>query len=55
MTNADRIRQMSDEELARELSDLGCHKQADREICLAHERNCEWCWLDWLKQEGEHE
>lgn len=54
-TNADRIRSMSDEELARYFSDIGCHKQADREICLAHDKNCEWCWLDFLKQEVERD
>ena len=53
VTNGDRIRNMSDEELARYFGDLSCHKQASREVCIAHERNCEFCWLDWLKQEAE--
>jgi hypothetical protein len=50
-TNADRIRAMTDEELADELSYLGCHKQSSREICLKHTGDCIQCWIDWMKQE----
>jgi hypothetical protein len=52
MTNADRIRAMTDEELADELSYSGCHKQSTPEICRKHTGDCKQCWLDWLKQEA---
>ena len=52
MTNADRIRSMTDEELADMLSIFNCpasdHGCND---CLKHMGNCAYCWLDWLKQE----
>ncbi len=51
MTNGDRIRAMTDEEMADELSYPGCHKQSTPEICREHTGNCKQCWLDWLKQE----
>lgn len=55
MTNGDRIRAMTDEDLARCLSEIGCHKQANREICIAHDRNCEYCWLDFLRQDAKED
>ena len=54
MTNADRIRAMSDEELAKKLSDYTCPPSMDGEVC--HEARCQKCWLEWLKapaKEGE--
>ena len=48
MTRADRIRQMSDEELAMVFGE-DC---ADRE-CPEHRESCRKCWLDWLKQEAQ--
>ena len=49
MTNADRIRQMTDEELADWI--------AQYERCVEHKRKCDsqcyLCWLDWLKQEAD--
>jgi len=51
MTNGDRIRAMTDEELADEFSYSGCHKQSNPEICRKHTGECERCWLDWLKKE----
>ena len=57
MTNADRIRQMSDEELA-ELLDEGCHihgKCPNEAWDGGTEPNtsCRDCWLDWLKSPVE--
>lgn len=58
MTNADRIRQMSDQELARLFEPL-CMNAS--EICkeeityecpqIYTDVKCSECWLDWLKQE----
>lgn len=51
MTNADRIRSMSDEELAEYMGDVqtwgGCPNHGARNCT----ENCADCWLDWLKQE----
>lgn len=55
MTNAMRIRAMSDEEIAEwlaKITDCGeCHVATS--ICLASEKLCASAWLDWLKQEVE--
>lgn len=55
MTNADRIRQMTDEELAEfmEPYDSGCPRWKENLIPCTQRRNCRDCWLDWLKQEAE--
>lgn len=58
-TNADRIRQMSDEELAENLSELfgECafvhipHREGTKPPCAKYDFDCRKCWLDWLKQE----
>lgn len=47
LTNADRIRAMTDEELAKILAEYRCVKKALH--CM--EVDCTQCWLDWLKQE----
>ena len=51
-TNADRIRSMTDEELARFIF-IGCDGrkcvETDESESIPHQ--CERCWLDWLKQE----
>ena len=52
MTNADRIRAMTDEELADYFSELSCWPNAGREDCRGM-ANCMDCWLDWLKQEAD--
>ena len=53
MTNADRIRSMTDEELAEFLF----HAWNNASWCSAKdcpdEDSCLPCWLDWLKQECE--
>lgn len=57
MTNADKIRQMSDEELAIICED-GCPPNAN---CvtdlneLGMKANCIRCWLDWLRKEANDE
>lgn len=59
LTNADRIRAMTDKELAEFLAELRiapsctgkCHK--DYEIYGKLRTFCHDCWLDWLKTEGE--
>ena len=50
-TNADRIRAMSDEELAKLLDyELGCPATGD---CANMSKDCKACWLDWLQQPAE--
>lgn len=48
ITNADRIRSMTDEELAEFLAQTGCRRADDDMYCLM-QRRCKDCWLDWLK------
>lgn len=58
-TNADRIRAMSDEELAEFFGSLPCCPPGEdiKELCYPLD-SCEGtdlqkkCWLDWLKQEA---
>jgi len=59
MTNADRIRAITDEELAefmvRTGTEYSCpppHYFGKNEYCQKHLPNCKGCWLDWLKQES---
>lgn len=62
MTNADRIRSMSDEELAKfvcriDALDEICEKQdptQDGSGCDEH-HNCSACYLDWLQQPAREE
>ena len=52
MTNADRIRQMSDEELAMNFAYDPCPWDEDVFAkCKKFCHICEKCWLNWLKQE----
>ena len=57
-TNADRIRSMTDEELARRIATktacMGCifSEECNRR---AWHRRCEDVWLDWLKSPAEEE
>lgn len=47
-TNADRIRAMSDEELAKVMERMfGCPVTGD---CKKMHEDCNDCWLDWLQQ-----
>lgn len=52
-TNADRIRSMTDEELADWLG-VYCNGQTAQEVgkpCVSGMGSCEECWLDWLREE----
>lgn len=54
MTNADRIRAMSVEEMAAEMTAKGgcphdCETPDDMDT------DCLQCWLGWLRQEADHE
>lgn len=52
-TNADRIRSMSDEELAEFMKpyDSGCPRWKEMPIPCSKRTNCRECWLDWLREE----
>lgn len=53
-TNADRIRAMSDEELASKLCDDNCPPgYRDALVCGKSGFDCEDCWLDWLQSPAE--
>ena len=47
-THADKLRSMTDEELAEFLAEYRCVHKAPH--CM--EANCSQCWLDWLRQEA---
>lgn len=53
MTNADRIRAMTDEELAERGAALHCCRPGEKCSGLHSARKCSLCWLNWLKQEVE--
>ena len=53
MTNADRIRSMADEELAKILGDK-CICPLTSE-CAKMSGDCVACWLQWLRQSAERE
>lgn len=53
-TNADRIRSMTDEELAELFTHLCCPYSLGGKVeCNIENKGCKECWLDWLKQEAE--
>lgn len=56
MTNANKIRQMSDEDLAEWLW-FKVGKCPPFDVCPTQSIPCEakYCWLDWLKEEVEDE
>ena len=55
-TNADRIRNMTDEELAGYLHTIryawSCPVRVSGNKCHEHNDNCNECWLEWLKEEA---
>lgn len=54
-SNSDRIRSMTDEELANWLG-VYCNGKTAQEVgkpCVSDMGSCEECWLEWLKQESE--
>ena len=54
MKNADKIRSMSDEELA-ELIDRETDSCAPTGDCEKMSRDCKACWLEWLQQPAEED
>ena len=53
ITNADRIRAMTDEELAELFVHLCCPYSLGGKVeCNIENKGCKECWLDWLKQEA---
>ena len=56
-TNADRIRAMTDEELARLLASNAdcneCRIYSYKDGCMENYDTCVCRWLDWLKQEAK--
>jgi len=54
-SNGDKIRRMTDEELADWLG-VYCNGQTAQEVgkpCVSDMGSCEECWLDWLRQEAK--
>lgn len=55
MTNADRIRAMSDEELVQHIwNKFGCPDGRNYITCWCM-GSCKDCWLDWLRQQAEED
>ena len=52
MTNADRIRAMTDEELAKafDCEFEACPPDVDEEKWCDSDADCKRCWLEWLRQ-----
>lgn len=53
-TNANRIRAMSDKELAswiNDHADCNCRCEAWKDGCMVSDSTCMTAWLDWLKEE----
>lgn len=55
MTNADRIRSMTDEEMVEIFANNDCGYCRIHDFCFAKGSaiNCEDVWLDWLRQETQ--
>ncbi len=54
LTNAARIRGMSDEELAEYHTEMcGCPPGHDPIFCGMATIGCKGCWLNWLREEAE--
>ena len=54
MTNADRIRSMTDEELSswiNDHADCNCRCEAWKDGCSYSDSTCMAAWLEWLKEE----
>lgn len=53
-TNADRIRAMTDEELAEMMARGGCGYCKIHDYCFSQKDiDCDKAWLDWLKRSAE--
>ena len=58
MTNGDKIRQMSDEEIAKYLCNFACiHCPASNfcDLTIGNTKSCKKVVLNWLKQEAKDE
>lgn len=53
MTNADKIRAMSDEELSKFIREPFCDKRTHEECTISYCGVCDQCVLDWLQQPAE--
>lgn len=57
MKNGDKLRAMSDEELAEWLKNIRyswtCLPRGNGNRCATFKDDCNACWLDWLEQEAE--
>ena len=53
MTQADRIRSMSDEELAKFIHEPFCDNRTHEECTFSYCGDCYQCSLDWLRQPAE--
>lgn len=53
MSNADRIRAMTDEEMAKYSKGYGCPHVCTTKYINSGTNSCYKCWLDWLKQKSE--
>ena len=51
MTNADRIRSMTDEELAEVIVEWCPDREIGKCQCTPYKDLCTQCWLNWLKRE----
>jgi hypothetical protein len=53
LTNADRIRSMTDEELAKMMAHGNCGYCKIHDYCFSRKGvDCDEAWLDWLKEEA---
>ena len=53
VTNAQKIRAMSDEELSKVIREPFCDKRTHEECTVSYRGNCNQCVLDWLQQPAE--
>ena len=57
MTNGDKLRQMTNEEIAemQEPNNSGCPPKMRHRNCMEIPGNCYLCWLEWLNEAVENE
>ena len=57
LTNGDRIRAMTDEELAKEFDAMAsyCAPGSSPSPCICSLSECINCWINWLKQPAKEE
>ena len=52
MTNADIIRSMTDEELAKYMADIREFRGCPNDSLIDCQDTCAGCWLEWLRSEA---